>query len=232
MSILPVRLSAPSRGALPRLTMAFALLVSSLLLHAPVAARAIEELPPEVHAADQLLRSAELRPTDQTALELYRQAQAEALVAIQRHPDSAAAHFLYFAASGRILVADGLAKNLFTLRQLDRDYLDKALLLDPHFASALAARGGVLTDLPRLIGGDPVEGLRLLRQAAATNPASVGTRVSLAKALLANGNLDDARTQARIAAHRACIQGRAKTLDAALEVLQRLDSSVARAGLP
>ena len=232
MRILPARLSAPSRGAPRRLTMALALSVWAMLLRAPGAAQAIEELPPEVHAADQLLRSAELRRTDQTALDLYHQAQAEALVAIQRHPDSAAAHFLYFAASGRILVADGLAKNLFTLRQLDRDYLDKALLLDPHFASALAARGGVLTDLPRLIGGDPVEGLRLLREAAATNPASVGTRVSLAKALLANGEVDDARTQARIAAHRACIQGRAKTLDAALEVLQRLDSSVVRAGLP
>lgn len=182
--------------------------------------------------ADRTLRAAELRATDEIALGFYRKASEKAEAILARNPDSPGGNFIYFAAKGRILLAEGATKNLFALRSLDKNYLDKAIELDPDYANALAAKGGVLLDLPTLIGGDPAEGLRLLRRANQLNPGGVGTRVSLAKALARNGNIEEAVKQARMAAHQACVQGRRKSLDDAAALLEQLDSSVARAGMP
>lgn len=181
--------------------------------------------------AERALRAAEMRASDDIAMSFYRRASQQAEAALSRNPDSPTANFIYFAAQGRLLLADGLAKNLFTLRNLDKRYLDRAIELDPRYANALAAKGGVLLDLPTLIGGDPAEGLRLLRRANELNPGGVGTRVSLAKALARNGDVDEARRQARTAAHHACIQRRRKALDEATGLLAQLDSTVARAGM-
>lgn len=202
---------------------------AALALAATVAGAS--ESDPEVMRADRLLRAAELRETDTTAMDLYRQASHAAGNALARNPDSPTANFVYFAANGRLLLADGLTRNLLALRRLDRQHLDRAIELNPGYANALAAKGGVLLDLPVLIGGDPAAGLHLLRRANALNPGGVGTRVSLAKALARNGKIDEARREARRAAHLACIQGRRKALDAASELLGELEPSLVRAGL-
>ena len=211
-----------------RPTLPTALCLALALLAAPGLAR---ETDPAVLEAERTLRAAELRPPDETAMSLYRRASQQAQTVLARNPDSARANFVYFAATGRVLLADGLTKNLFALRRLEKNYLDRAIELDPRYANALAAKGGVLLDLPTLIGGDPAEGLRLLRRANEINPGGVGTRVSLAKALARAGDVDQARTQARLAAHHACIQGRRKALDDACALLAELDSSVAKAAL-
>ncbi|HEY2773622.1 MAG TPA: tetratricopeptide repeat protein [Candidatus Binatia bacterium] len=191
------------------------------------------ETDPQVSQAERTLRSAELRTKpDPTALELYRKASTEAESALSRNPDSAGANFVYFAATGRVLLADGVAKNLLALRALDRKYLDRALSLDPRYPNALAAKGGVLLDLPTLIGGDPAAGLKLLERAIALNPGGPGTRVSLARALARNGDVDEARRQVRRAAHLACIQGRRKVLDEALALIDQIDPEFAKASGP
>lgn len=187
------------------------------------------ELDLDVLQAERTLRAAELRETDDTAMALYRQASSQAKSILDRDPDSPGANFVYFAAAGRVLMADGLTKNLFALRALDKNYLDRAIRLDPDYANALAAKGGILLDLPTLIGGDPAEGLRLLRRASRLNPGGVGTRVSLAKALARQGDTDEALRQARLAAHYACVQGRRKALDDAVVVLDQLGPAVAEA---
>jgi thioredoxin-like negative regulator of GroEL len=79
------------------------------------------------------------------------------------------------------------------------------------------------------MGGDVDEALRLLRRANQINPAGVGTRVSLAKALARNGDVDEAREQARIAAHHACMQRRRKALDDAAKLYSELGGETARA---
>jgi len=166
---------------------------------------------------------------DETALALYRAASQQAGEVLARNPDSPGANFVYFAATGRILMADGITKNFFTLVGLDRKYLDRAISLDPRYASALAAKGGTLLDLPTLFGGDPAEGLRLLRRAIAINPGGVGTRVVLAKGLAQQGDVAEARVQARRAAHLACIQGRRKALSEATAILDQLNAPIAKA---
>lgn len=187
------------------------------------------ELDPTVLTAERTLRSAELRASDSTAMNLYRTASQQAQAALVRNPDSAGANFVYFAATGRILMADGVTKNLFALRALDKKFLDRAIQLDPRYANALAAKGAVLLDLPMLLGGDSAEGLRLLRRATELNPGGVGTRISLAKALARLGKAQEARKHARLAAHLACTQGRRKALDDASALLEELDDAVAEA---
>jgi tetratricopeptide (TPR) repeat protein len=205
----------------------FSLLVSTLLPTFAVAMNG--EMDQGVLRAERMLRAAEARELDTTAMSLYRQAITESEAALKRNPNSAGANFVLFAAKGRILLADGLTKNLIELRQLDRNHLDRAIELDPRYSNALAAKGGVLLDLPRLLGGDPSEGLRLLQRAAELNPGGPGTRVSLAKALARTGRLEEAKKQVRLAAHHACIQGRRKALDDAVALSEELGMEIAAA---
>lgn len=226
--ILPGASRSTSRPARPR-RLAWVALFGTATLIVAASARA-DDATLLAQQADRMLRAAELREEmDATTVEFYRLASQQALTALQKDPKCADAHFVYFAATGRILLADGLTRNLLELRRLDREHLDRALELNPRHAGALAAKGGVLVDLPRLLGGDPDSGLELLRRANSLNPGGIGTRVSLAKALAMRGDIDEARRQALLAAHHACLFGRRKSLDAASEVLAELDPTFAKA---
>jgi tetratricopeptide (TPR) repeat protein len=162
-------------------------------------------------------------------MDLYRRATSQAEQGLSRNPNSPGANFVYFAAKGRILLADGLTRNIFTLKQLERDHLDRAIELDPKYGNAIAAKGGIFLDLPVLLGGDPKQGLKLLQRANQLNPGGPGTRVSLARALARNGDVTEAAKQVRIAAHHACIQGRRKALDDALKLSEELGVTLAQA---
>jgi hypothetical protein len=229
MNLRPPRSTA--KRSFSRFALALAVSVPLSAAQAWGASMSAMELDPDALAAERSLRSAELRAGDEIAMAFYRQATKQAEAALSRNPDSPSANFVYFASRGRVLLAEGLTKNLFTLRNLDRQYLDRAIELDPRYANALAAKGGVLLDLPTLIGGDPTEGLRLLRRANELNPGGVGTRVSLARALARQGDVHEARKQARLAAHHACIQRRRKALEEASQLLEELEASVAQARL-
>jgi len=200
-------------------------ILAALLVGAAASPVRAMETDPEVLQAERTLRAAELRNVDEIAMEFYRRASRQAEDALQRNPNSAGANFVYFAATGRILLRDGLTRNLFALRDLDRRYLDRAIQINPRYANALAAKGGVLLDLPTLLGGDLVEALRLLRRANEINPGGVGTRLSLARALARQGDVEEARRQAQRAAHLACVQGRRKALDAATELISEIGGS-------
>lgn len=109
----------------------------------------------------------------------------------------ALAHFAAFCALGGLLDAEGVG---FTapgrLRRLRRE-VDRTLELAPDFADALAGKGALLLELPRLLGGDAPEGERLLRRALAIDPDYLTPRMRLVKALRARGALDEARAEAR-----------------------------------
>jgi predicted Zn-dependent protease len=191
----------------------------------PAAATAPLEL---LARAEATLRAAELRPDGPATLEFYRRSQSLAAEALEALPDSARANFVYFATSGRLLMADGVVKNVFALRRIDQ-YLEKALELDPRHPGALATKGGLLLDLPGYLGGDPQEAERFLGRALAENPSGVGTRILLARAKARNGDVKGAAELARLAAHQACTLRRAKNLGDAVALLDELHSQLARA---
>jgi len=64
-------------------------------------------------------------------------------------------------------------------------------------ANALVGKAALLYYTPRLLGGDPVEGERLLRHALAVAPGYLDARLALARLLDARGDRDGARAAAR-----------------------------------
>ncbi len=176
----------------------------------------------KVDRADRYLRMAERYPAGEERNRTYSRAEALAEEILEENPDCADAHFLLFAARGRRLMQSSRATIVFALPSLNA-HLNRALELNPRHARALAVKGGVLLDLPSFLGGDLAEAKRYLTRATELNPTGVGTRLSLAKALLREGRREDARKQLRLAAHYACVKRNALALSVAGELLAGLD---------
>jgi hypothetical protein len=110
----------------------------------------------------------------------------------------ARAHFAAVCNLGKLMEIEGLGiGQLFSLRRLKRE-LDTALELAPGDADALVAKGALLLNLPRLLGGDVDEAEHVLRRAVAAEPDNDEARCYLAQALTARGAEDEARA---LAAH-------------------------------
>jgi len=134
----------------------------------------------------------ELTTDDGERRAAYARALDHANRAVALVPDSAEAHFLVFGSEGRLAQLDGLATAALKLVSLNKQ-LDEVLRLDPDHANALAARGGMLMKLPRLLGGDPEQGIRLLERAVSLDEDGVGKRLELAEAYHLVKREDDAR---------------------------------------
>ena len=103
--------------------------------------------------------------------------------AVRANARDAAAHFAVFCNLGKrtdlrrgTLGFFGILSDLARVRR----EIDDTLALAPDYAAALAAKGQMLTELPRFLGGDPEEGQRLLRRAVALDPHDQRTRSLLA----------------------------------------------------
>jgi len=119
----------------------------------------------------------------------------------------ALAHFAVFCSLGGKMRRAGLGVGaLVDLRRLRRE-VDRTLELAPDFADALAGKGALLLDAPRLLGGDPKEAERLLRRALEVDPDYLGPRLDLVRALRARG----AEAEAHAEAERALEVAKRKT---------------------
>jgi len=126
---------------------------------------------------------------------------ARAEEAVRADPQDAAAHFAIFCNLGKGLKSSSAWKLFSVIVDLRRarTELDVALTLAPNYPAALAAKGAMLVQLPRLFGGDPPEGVRLLESAVALRPEDPTLRLELAKVLETSGQRDAAHEQASIA---------------------------------
>jgi tetratricopeptide (TPR) repeat protein len=116
--------------------------------------------------------------------------------AVAAEDTDARAHFAVFCNLGRRMALDGLGlTSLVSLRRLRRE-IDRTLELAPDYPPALVGKGSLLVDTPRVLGGAPAEGERLLRRALAIDPDDVDARLHLARALAASGATHEARAEA------------------------------------
>lgn len=145
----------------------------------------------EIFSAEAALREAESASEDAQRRVAYAEAEQHAERAIALLPENAHAHFLRFAARGRVAQLGGLAVAALQLRSLNAE-LDEVLRLDPNHADALASRGGMLMKLPWALGGNTDRGIEMLERAVALEPAAVGKRLELAEAYHIVGREDDA----------------------------------------
>jgi len=113
---------------------------------------------------------------------------ARAEEAVKADPRDAGAHFAVFCNLGKRLDMErhggGLFATLGDLHRVQRE-IDITLALAPDYPAALAAKGEMLLELPRLFGGDPREGERL--RAVALDPDDPRVRLMLANVAQAAG---------------------------------------------
>jgi tetratricopeptide (TPR) repeat protein len=140
-------------------------------------------------------RAADAPKNEQLAL--LDRALAAAERAVAGDDRDALAHFAVFCSLGGRMRRAGLSVGaLLDLRRLRRE-VDRTLELAPDFADALAGKGALLLDTPRLLGGDPAEAERLLRRALAVDPDYLGPRLDLLRALRDRGAHQEATSEAR-----------------------------------
>jgi tetratricopeptide (TPR) repeat protein len=179
----------------------FAVLVLTL------AAAATAADPPGTPASREALalchRAGDAPEAEQVGLLNRALALAEGAVAADEH--DALAHFAVFCSLGGRMRRAGVALSaLVDLRRLRRE-VDRTLELAPDFADALAGKGALLADSPRLLGGDPAAAEPLLRRALEIDPDYVRPRLDLARVLRDRGATAEARAEAERAlaiAHR------------------------------
>lgn len=106
---------------------------------------------------------------------------ADAAIAADDH--DAKAHFAAFCNIGKRLRVDGVGFSTWTNYRRLRRELDATLALAPDDPDALAGKGALLLHLPRVLGGDAVEGERLLRRALEIEPDNHAARRYLAEML-------------------------------------------------
>ena len=133
---------------------------------------------PTVRQALELCDAADSAPPSDRAAILTRGLE-RAEEAAEANPLDATAHFAVFCNLGKRTDlrrrTHGFLGLLGDVGRARRE-LEEALILAPDDPAALAAKGQMLTELPRFLGGDPAEGERLLRRAAALGPSTLEVR--------------------------------------------------------
>jgi len=177
---------------------------------------------PSTAEALSLCQRADAAPAGERRALLER-GLAAAEAAVARDERDPAAHFAVFCNLGKRMRLDGASvASLFALRRLRRE-VDRTLELAPEHADALVGKAALLYYTPRLLGGDPVEGERLLRRALVVAPDYLEARLALARLLSARGERGEARASAREALQIAERQANVAREDDARRLLQELE---------
>lgn len=156
----------------------------------------------ELALAKKFIDSGESAADDDSRKKAYQTAKQHADRAVELMPDNADARFAQFSADGRLAQLGGMAVAALQLVKANKQ-LDEVLRLDPNHANALAARGGMLMKLPRLLGGNTTKGVEYLERAVTLDDTAVGKRLELAEAYHIVGREDDANAAAQNALETA-----------------------------
>jgi len=175
--------------------------VAALLLWTAAARGAeLASAGPEAREALAICQRADrVPPEERTALLAFGLERAEA--AVKADPQDAAGHLALFCNLGKRLRTRsgwGLLTAFGDVGRARKE-VDTALALAPDYPGALAAKGEMLAELPRWLGGDRQEAERLLRRAVAIEPEDARMRLMLANVLQEVGQRDEARAHAMAA---------------------------------
>ena len=127
-----------------------------------------------------LLEKGEDASTPEAQLAAFEEGLEHAQQAVELDDTNADANFAVFANEGRIMLVEGVVPNPFNLIKINKQ-LDRTLDLDPNHTDALAAKGGLYRQLPRLLGGSLSKAEKCLIQAIAYDPNAIGARIELAE---------------------------------------------------
>jgi tetratricopeptide (TPR) repeat protein len=154
-------------------------------------------------------------------LTAYREGEAFARQAIALDDRSAEAHFALFARSGRLLLTSSAVVGPFSVGRTTREF-DRALELDPNYAEALAARGALYRQLPRLLGGNTEKAEWYLTRTIELDPNAVVARIELAKIYSDEGDAQGSVALLETAAGIAAREGKCRSFAKARVLLHEL----------
>jgi tetratricopeptide (TPR) repeat protein len=117
-------------------------------------------------------------------MEELERGMALANAAIEANPRHARAHFALFCNQAKQLELAGLSWRSLERLKRAKESIDQALALAPDDPDILAAKGEMLRQLPRILGGDTDEAERLFRRALARDPNHLASRLFLARLLV------------------------------------------------
>jgi hypothetical protein len=172
-------------------------------------------------SALECLRRGEDLLTAESRLAAYREGLQLAQRAVAADDNNASAHFALFANNGRVMLMEGQTLNPFNLLAVNRE-LERALELNPDYADALAARGGLYRQLPRLLGGSLEKAEADLTRAIALDADAVGARIELAQAYRDMGHPERSVPLLNKAAQVAESKGKYRQLAEARALLREL----------
>lgn len=138
-------------------------------LLSPAAAIALPSGAPRAQRALEICHEADRRPREER-LDLLARGLELAEQAVEADARDAAAHFAVFCNLGKRVELTGLSlRSAAAVGRLRRE-IDTTLAHAPGDPDALVAKAAFLLRLPRLLGGDPEEGEKLLDQAIRIAP--------------------------------------------------------------
>ncbi len=141
-----------------------------------------------MNMADDLLTNKSER------IEAYDKGLKAATQAMRLHPNDAETHFLYAANLGSATKLRGITSGVVNLSEVTK-HVDRAVELDPHHAPSLQMKGGLLAELPWYLGGNAELAKDYLRRAIEADGKYTNAWIILAKLLIKEGKLEEARAQ-------------------------------------
>jgi len=141
----------------------------------------------------ECLQRGEDAVTQEEKLAAYKQGLDLAKRAVEADESNADAHFALFANNGRLMLLKGATPNPLNLLRASAE-LERTLQIDPNYADALAARGGLYRQLPWMLGGNLDKAEADLVRAVELNPVAVGARIELARTYRDKGTPERGRS--------------------------------------
>jgi tetratricopeptide (TPR) repeat protein len=132
--------------------------------------------------------------TSAQKLAAYDEGRAAARRAVELDPRNAAAHFWYGTNTARWGQTKGVVRSLFLLPTVQEE-IQTVLNIDPKFTPVYALAGNVLYEVPPLLGGDLRKAEEMFRTGLEQDPKLTGMRVGLAKTLIKQGRIAEARKE-------------------------------------
>src|SRR2546425_11201891 len=134
--------------------------------------------------------------TDQDKLAAYARGRELGQRAVELAPRSEEAHVWYAINTGRWGQTKGVLRSLFLLPTI-RQELDVIFELNPRSVRGHALAGNVFFEVPAVVGGSRKKAEAHYRKGLAVDPRFTVLRVDLARLLIAEGRLAEARRELR-----------------------------------
>jgi tetratricopeptide (TPR) repeat protein len=132
--------------------------------------------------------------TREQKLQAYDQGREAARRVVELEPKNTLAHLFFAINTARWGQTNGIVRSI-TLLPTVKEEIRTLLELDPRRPTVYALAGNVSLEVPRLLGGDLEHAEAMFRKGLELDPRFTGNRVGLAKVLIKQGRIPEARRE-------------------------------------